>query len=299
MIEAELAYAFTLGMVAAVNPCGFAMLPAYLSYFLGLEGAEAGTTGSMGRALTVAGTLTAGFMLVFGIIGLLMTHLGLSLWQHFAWFTMIIGAALVVLGLAMAIRGFQLNVRLPKVKTGKIGSDLWSVFVFGISYAVASLSCTLPVFLPLMTRSFRSANLISGISAFLMFAAGMGVLLGGITLAMAGARTALVTRLKAAMPTINRVAGVLIAIAGVYLAYYGWWERAVQTGDPTDRPADGPVDFVADLSARVTDWINSFGATRIALLIGTVAAIVALLVAGLRKPQAKVPVAAKESATTP
>ncbi|MFN7150094.1 MAG: cytochrome C biosynthesis protein, partial [Microthrixaceae bacterium] len=24
-------------MVATVNPCGFAMLPAYLSYFLGLE----------------------------------------------------------------------------------------------------------------------------------------------------------------------------------------------------------------------------------------------------------------------
>ena len=36
------AYYLTLGMVATVNPCGFAMLPAYLSYFLGLEGEDAG-----------------------------------------------------------------------------------------------------------------------------------------------------------------------------------------------------------------------------------------------------------------
>lgn len=297
MIEAEFAYAFTLGMVVAVNPCGFAMLPAYLAYFLGLEGAEEGTTGSIGRALMVAGVLTAGFVLVFGVIGLVMTHLGLSLWsQHLPWITMFIGVVLVGLGLAMALRGFQLTVRLPKVKTGKIGNDLASMFVFGISYAVASLSCALPIFLPLMTRSFRSANLISGISVFLVFAAGMGVLLGGITLALAGARTAMVNRLRSAMPIINRVTGVLIAVAGVYLAYYGWWERAVYSDDPSARPADGPVRFAQDLSYRLSDIINEIGAVRIGIVVATVTAIAALLVVGLRKPTAGQP---KETVGTP
>ena len=37
MIDGLFAYAFTTGMLATVNPCGFAMLPAYLSYFLGIE----------------------------------------------------------------------------------------------------------------------------------------------------------------------------------------------------------------------------------------------------------------------
>ena len=37
MIRGHLALAFSAGMIATVNPCGFAMLPAYLSYFLGLE----------------------------------------------------------------------------------------------------------------------------------------------------------------------------------------------------------------------------------------------------------------------
>ena len=38
--DGELAYYLAIGMVATVNPCGFAMLPAYLSFFLGLEGQD-------------------------------------------------------------------------------------------------------------------------------------------------------------------------------------------------------------------------------------------------------------------
>jgi cytochrome c-type biogenesis protein len=289
MIEAELAYAFTAGMIAAVNPCGFAMLPAYLSYFLGLEGAEAGHTTSVPRALAVAGVVTAGFILVFGIIGLGITHLGVSIFGQLPWITMLIGLALIGLGLAMAVGGFQLNLRLPKVHTGTIGGDLLSMFVFGVSYAVASLSCTLPVFLPLMTRTFRSANLASGVSVFVMYAAGMGVLLAAITVAIAGARTAMVSRLRAAVPYVNRVAGVVIVLAGAYLAYYGWWERGVLTGDPLDRPPDGPVSFVTSLSSSISNWVGDVGAVRIGLVLGAVVVIALLAVVGLRKPSPKEP----------
>lgn len=289
MIDAELAYAFTAGMIAAVNPCGFAMLPAYLSYFLGLEGSEEGSTTSLGRALAVAGVVTAGFVLVFGLIGLVMTHLGITFFRQLPWLTMLIGVGLVVLGGAMALRGYQLNLRLPKVRTGHIGGDLVSMFVFGVSYAVASLSCTLPVFLPLMTRTFRSANLASGISVFLVYAAGMGFLLGGITVALAGAKTALVARLRSAMPVVNRVAGVVIILAGAYLVYYGWWERGVLTGDLTARPADGPVSFVTSWSSSISNWLRDIGGARLAVVLGAVIAIALILVVGLRKPTPKEP----------
>ena len=54
-MDARLALAFSAGMVATVNPCGFALLPAYLSYFLGLEEAELRT----GGATTADGRLTS------------------------------------------------------------------------------------------------------------------------------------------------------------------------------------------------------------------------------------------------
>jgi cytochrome c biogenesis protein CcdA len=70
MIDAPLAYAFGVGMVATFNPCGFAMLPAYLSYFLGLEGStHPDERASVLRALAVGLSVTVGFLVVFGIIG--------------------------------------------------------------------------------------------------------------------------------------------------------------------------------------------------------------------------------------
>ena len=72
MIDAPLAYAFGVGMVATVNPCGFAMLPAYLSFFLGLEGAEDDTRASVLQALTIGGVVTLGFLVVFGLLGILL-----------------------------------------------------------------------------------------------------------------------------------------------------------------------------------------------------------------------------------
>ena len=69
MIDAPLAYAFGVGMVATVNPCGFAMLPAYLSFFLGLEGAGDDARTNVLRALLIGATITAGFVAVFGVLG--------------------------------------------------------------------------------------------------------------------------------------------------------------------------------------------------------------------------------------
>jgi len=52
----NIALAFTTGMLATVNPCGFAMLPAYLSYFLGVESAD-GKCATEDITSTFVGTL--------------------------------------------------------------------------------------------------------------------------------------------------------------------------------------------------------------------------------------------------
>ena len=283
MIEADFAYAFAVGMVAAVNPCGFALLPAYLSYFLGLEGAPSDTRASMVRALGVGLAVTAGFVAVFGVIGLAITQLGLSINRQLPWVTMAIGAAIVVLGIAM-LRGFQLALRLPRLSVGGSGRELSSMFLFGVSYAVASLSCTLPIFLPIMTRTFGANDLTSGMAVFLVYAAGMGLLLCSITMALAGARGALVTRLRGAQRHINRVSGGLLVVAGIYLVYYGYWEHRV-FADPRNLPPSGPVDLVTSASTGITNWVNSVGATRLGIVLAAAVAVVLILVFTARRPE--------------
>ncbi|MBA2575429.1 MAG: hypothetical protein H0V05_02115 [Euzebyaceae bacterium] len=41
-MQVPFALAFTAGLVASVNPCGFAMLPAYLSFLIGSDDRDRG-----------------------------------------------------------------------------------------------------------------------------------------------------------------------------------------------------------------------------------------------------------------
>ena len=277
MIEAPFALALTAGMVATVNPCGFAMLPAYLSYFLGTEGpavegeddAQAGVL----RAVAVGGVVTLGFLLVFGTVGLAVSHLSISINRFLPWVTLVIGIGLVVLGVAM-LAGFELVVRLPKLERGGTTRGLGSMFVFGISYAVASLSCTLPPFLAVTATTFSQLSYLSGVSVFLAYGLGMGLVLTVLTVAIALTRVSIVGHLRRALPYVHRVSGGLLVVAGAYLTWYGAYEVRVNRGDLS---TPGPVAWVTAWSADVSNWVQNTGATRLAMMLALVVCI-ALLV---------------------
>ena len=66
---------FLRGMVATVNPCWFILLPTYLMYFLGLQGQLPGSQrATIRRALVVSGAVSAGFLTVFLVAGLVSVH---------------------------------------------------------------------------------------------------------------------------------------------------------------------------------------------------------------------------------
>ena len=70
---APLGFAFAAGMASAVNPCGFAMLPAYLGLYLGSDQENAGPTfpaKQLGKALLVGASVTAGFVVLFAAVGM-------------------------------------------------------------------------------------------------------------------------------------------------------------------------------------------------------------------------------------
>ena len=69
---APLGFALAAGLVSAVNPCGFAMLPAYLGLYLGANEQSNGSVHPvrlLSKALLVGGTVTAGFVVLFSVAG--------------------------------------------------------------------------------------------------------------------------------------------------------------------------------------------------------------------------------------
>jgi cytochrome c biogenesis protein CcdA len=276
--QRALLLAFSAGMVATVNPCGFAMLPAYLSYFLGLDDRSRDARSGVLRALQVGLAVSAGFLLVFFVLGVPLSAFAHSIQDRLPWVTLAIGVALVGLGIAM-LRGFEPIVRLPKLQKGTGGRELPTMFLFGISYAVSSLSCTIPLFLALVASSFTQSEPAAGLALFLAYGAGMALVLMVLTLAIALARQGLVRRLKGALPYINRVAGGLLVLAGGYLAYYGWYEhQALTTGtDP-----GGPASTVLSWNDSLRQWIVDNDPRRIGIVLVAVLVVAVLLATGRR-----------------
>lgn len=281
MLDAPLALAFTAGMVATVNPCGFAMLPAYLGFFVSSEEDEPSPAAAVVRGLSVGAVVSLGFVVLFGVAGAIISWTSLSLQRYSAWVTIGIGIVLVLLGILFAL-GWEPVVKMPHLDRGGGDRTLWSMFVFGISYAIASLSCTIPVFTSVVASTFSSSNFVSGVATFLAYALGMAVLLMALTVTLSLARQGLAHSLRRALPYVQRVSGVIMVLMGAYLTWYGIFEIRLQTSTPG---GSAPVDLVTSWSSSISDWINRVDGVRVGLVLALLL-VLAVLVALLRSAPA-------------
>lgn len=282
---AAVAYPFSLGLVAAFNPCGFALLPAYLSYFIGAEQSDdrpssgARALGAMLRAMAVALTLTAGFVVVFGAFGALFETVlsqGAVL-DRIGYVTIAIGVLMALLGVWL-LAGRAVNLRLPKMSQGTGSRRLGSVFMFGVSYAVVSLSCTIGLFIAAVASSFSADSVADGIANFVAYGIGMGAVITFLTLALATARSRVVSAMRRMSRWINPVSGVVLIASGFYVANYGWWELQI-IDDPTANNAF--VEKFYEFQTAVNNWIAHATAERIGVLCAL--GIVGFLLLGWRQ----------------
>jgi cytochrome c biogenesis protein CcdA len=253
------------------------MLPAYLSFFLGLEGREGpDARAGLSRAIAVGLAVSAGFAATIAVIGLVVRHLSTRVFDWSPWVSVVIGAALVVLGVAL-LAGYELKVSLPRLDRGGRGTGVGSMALYGVSYGIVSLGCTLPIFLGYAATTITSQNLASGIAVVLAYSAGFAVLLTGLTVALALAQASFVRGLRRLLPYVQRASGAVVALAGAYVAYYGWYESH-RIGEP-----DPVVDRVTGWSADAQNWLADQGGTRVGLVLALVVAGAAIYVATGRR----------------
>jgi hypothetical protein len=107
-----------------------------------------------------------------------------------------------------------LNVALPHLERGGSSRRYGSVFLFGVSYAVSSLSCALPVFLAVTGAASATPTFLSGVLTYVVYGLGMSMLLVVLTVALAIANYGMVRRLRALLPHVGRVSGAILVAFG-------------------------------------------------------------------------------------
>jgi cytochrome c-type biogenesis protein len=252
------------GGLSVVNPCGFPLLPAFLSFYLGADEERLPSAPSrVVQGLIVGGLVALGFLGFFALVGLPVIFGVGAIARAVPWAGLVTGAVLALVGLGTLL---GIHLRLPvevRVRVRR-ARRLGAMLLFGVGYGAASLGCTLPLFLALVGASLGGAKL----TAFVAYGMGMAVVLIALSVLVALAREGATRLVRPALPYVSRIAGVLLLASGGYLFYY--WAR-LRFGDSATVADDPVVSFGVRFSGQVRGFADGRGSTVVAIAAGIAA----------------------------
>lgn len=281
-IQGNFAYSFLLGVLAAVNPCGFALLPAYLLYFLGLDRSNGQDTqrASLRRALIVSSAVSIGFIAVFLVVGTIsrLFTQWLELNAKYAGFA--IGIALIFIGLAM-LAGWKPPLTTPNISGGR-DRTFPAMFLFGVAYAIASIGCTIGFLTTAIFGSIGTRGFMSGVISIGLYGVGMALLVSTLTVTLAFAQGGLLRILRGGLRYIERLAGGLVVLTGGYLTWY--WYLAIS--ESTTR---SPIlRRVESWQTQMATFLQRQGSPKLALIFILIVGFALVLVVKRRRaPQSQ------------
>ncbi|OBI06642.1 hypothetical protein A5715_19685 [Mycolicibacter heraklionensis] len=252
MDGAAISFALGAGLVAGLNPCGFAFLPGYLGLVIAAS-RDTSRPVALVRAAAATVVMATGFLTVFAIFGLAVSPLIASAQRYLPYATVVIGIVLVALGVWL-LAGRRLAVASfggRWAPTARIGSMLG----YGVGYACASLGCTIGPFLAVTGAALGGGR--EAVTVYLAYAAGFGLLVGVLAIAVALARSALIDTIRRITRYASRISGGLLVAVGLYVAYYGYYEVRLFRGDVG--PDDPVLAAAGRLQGTLAGWVHQHG----------------------------------------
>ena len=271
-VEGDFAYSLLLGMLAAVNPCGFVLLPAYLVSYLSVDDSS-GPALRVRRSLVVGSSVSVGFLAVFIVVGAVSRLFTGWLATNAKYAALVIGLGLMVVGVRM-LGGWRPKLWVPSLSGSARGASTRNMVLFGVVYAVASIGCTIGLLTTAILGSFSRDGALSGVISVGLYGLGMGLFVVALTTSLAFAKNALVQGGRGVMKVMDRVSSVLVLLTGVYLTWY-WYVAITQREE-----AGSLVTVVGRWQTNLAETITDTGSPR---LVAVFAVIVAIgIVAALR-----------------
>ncbi|MCW2663933.1 MAG: putative integral rane protein [Mycobacterium sp.] len=238
------------------------MLPAYLLLVVrGQQPGERRGLAPLGRAIAATVGMALGFLTVFGLFGALTISAASTVQRYLPYGTVVIGVVLVALGVWL-LSGRELTALAPRqlgprwAPTVRLGS----MYSYGVSYAIASLSCTIGPFLAVTAAGFRGGSVVTGVSVYLAYVAGLTLVVGVLAIAAATASSALADRLRRLLPFVSRIGGALLVLVGLYVGYYGVYElRLFGDISANANPQDAVITWAGRLQGALAGWVHQHG----------------------------------------
>lgn len=235
----DFAIIFTAGMLATFNPCGFAMLPAYLGAFV--TGDRGGNSNSLVRAISFSTAMATGLVLTFGAFSFLVAPLSGSIEQYLPYVTYVMAAVLAIIGILML---FGIGIGLTRLFRPSIAPNrsFISQVGYGITFALASLSCTIGPFLAVIATSLNADSWFGVTVSMAGYGVGMSTTVLVLALITASGNKWLLGRIRSGSRLIEKTIGLVLVLVAVYLANYATYElQQFEGSNPNNWIVDGAL----------------------------------------------------------
>lgn len=207
-----LSLAFVAGLFSFLSPCVLPLVPSYLAYV-------GGSATPDNRAVLIRNSafFILGFSLIFIALGASASLLGALLHDNREMLMVIGGIIIIAFGLVMlgVIRHPLLDRDTRQRYTGT-ASTPWGAGLLGMAFAAGWTPCIGPMLGAILTMASMSGTLGQGVLLLSVYALGLGVPFFIAALAVSPL-LAFNKKISKYLPLIEKIAGVILIIAGVLM----------------------------------------------------------------------------------
>lgn len=212
-----ISFAFLAGLQAFFAPCSIALIPAYVGYYINEDTGQTNRAEQLLFGLRAGSFASLGLISIYALFGIILALLGKVIAPFVPWLELATGGLLLFLGVAVLL-GYEFALRPPVViQTTSKGAKRF--YLFGVAYAFGAIGCTLPIFLLVIFQALAQKGVLGGFINFLVYSLAMVTLMILFSLIAAVSKTAIAHFMKRYMLAIQKSAGVLVLLAGVYMVY--------------------------------------------------------------------------------
>src|SRR5256885_8373425 len=218
MHDVSIPAALIAGLVSFLSTCVLPLVPPYLIYLTGAtieHVANEETTRTSRRAVMASALMfVLGFSTVFVALGASASLIGGLIRAWSAELSIVAGIVIIIMGLHfLGLTRIGLLMREGRLPIPKpVG--LWGSYIMGLAFAFGWTPCIGPILAAILSVAAAEATVTKGAGLLAVYSAGLGIPFL-IAAFMVERFSALFSRMKRHLTTVERVMGVLMVITGI------------------------------------------------------------------------------------
>ena len=210
----EYLFTFLEGIASFISPCLLPMLPIYISYFIGEEEKK-----SSKKIINALG-FVIGFTLVFLILSIFASSLGMIISENIRYIKIIFGIIIIFLGLNyMEAINIKFLNKTKVIDADKKNLNFLKAILFGAIFSISWTPCIGTFLSSALLLVAKHQDMLKGILLMLVYSVGLGIPFV-VSVALIEKLKQVFNVIKKNYNIIKKVSGVILIVIGIYTIFF-------------------------------------------------------------------------------